>query len=64
VLERGGEEPYMRYRTVPIFPQVGDKLNNAIEKIATNQQSAEEAMAQAQSEAVQQLKLMGVEIDL
>jgi multiple sugar transport system substrate-binding protein len=54
----------MRYRTVPIFPQVGDKLNNAIEKIATNQQSAEEAMAQAQSEAVQQLKLMGVEIDL
>ena len=64
VLERGGEEPYMRYRTVPIFPQVGDKLNKAIEKIATNQQSAEEAMRQAQSEAVQQLKLMGVELDI
>jgi multiple sugar transport system substrate-binding protein len=64
VLERGGEEPYMRYRTVPVFPQIGDKLNKAIEKIATNQQSAEEAMQQAQAEAVQQLKLMGVEIDL
>jgi multiple sugar transport system substrate-binding protein len=64
VLERGGEEPYMRYRTVPIFPQIGDKLNKAIEKIATNQQNAEEAMQQAQAEAVQQLKLMGVEIDL
>ena len=29
----------MKYRTVPVFPQVGDKINKAIERIATKQQA-------------------------
>ena len=30
----------MKYRTVPVYPQVGDKINKAIERIATKQQAA------------------------
>ena len=63
VLELGGKTGYMKYRTVPQFPQVGDKINKAIERVATGQQSGAEAMAQAQAEAVADLKKSGVEID-
>ena len=44
VLELGGKSGYMKYRTVPIFPQVGDKINKAIERVATNRQNGAEAM--------------------
>ncbi len=64
VLELGGKSGYMKYRTVPQFPQVGDKINKAIERVATGQQSGADAMAQAQEEAVADLKKSGVEIDL
>jgi multiple sugar transport system substrate-binding protein len=64
VLELGGKSGYMKYRTVPQFPQIGDKLNKAIERIATKQQNAAEAMAQAQDEAVADLKKSGVEVDV
>ncbi len=64
VLELGGKSGYMKYRTVPQFPQVGDKINKAIERVATGQQKGEEAMAQAQAEAVADLKKSGVKIDL
>ena len=64
VLELGGKSGYMKYRTVPQFPQVGDKINKAIERVATGQQKGAEAMAQAQAEAVADLKKSGVEIDL
>ena len=47
---------YMKYRTVPQFPQIGDKINKAIERVATKQQNGKEAMAQAQAEAVADLK--------
>ncbi len=50
VLELGGKCGYMKYRTVPVFPQVGDKINKAIERIATKQQDCREAMKQAQEE--------------
>ncbi|MEZ5864201.1 MAG: hypothetical protein R3D25_09105 [Geminicoccaceae bacterium] len=53
----------MKYRTVPQFPQVGDKLNKAIEKVATGQATGAEAMAEAQAEAVADLKKSGVQID-
>ena len=43
VLELGGKSGYMKYRTVPVFPQVGDKINKAIERIATGQQDGREA---------------------
>jgi multiple sugar transport system substrate-binding protein len=43
-----------------VFPQVGDKINKAIERIATGQDDGPGAMAQAQEEAVADLKKAGV----
>lgn len=63
VLQLGGKSGYMKYRTVPVFPQVGDKINKAIEKIATKQQAAPEAMKQAHAEAVQDLQKAGFKVD-
>ena len=63
VLQLGGKSGYMKYRTVPVFPQVGDKINRAIDKIATKQQAAPEAMKQAQAEAVQDLQKAGFKVD-
>lgn len=62
VLEKGGREGYMRYRYVPVFPQVADKLNKAIERIASGQQTAEVSMRQAQAEAVTDLRKAGVPV--
>jgi multiple sugar transport system substrate-binding protein len=64
VLQLGGKTGYMKYRTVPVFPQVGDKINKAIERIATKQQAAPEAMKQAQAEAIQDLQKAGIKVDL
>ena len=64
VLELGGKTGYMKYRTVPVFPQVGDKINKAIERIATKQQEAPAAMKQAQAESIEDLKKSGVKVDL
>ena len=64
VLELGGKTGYMRYRTVPQFPQIGDKINIAIERVATGQASGAEAMREAQAEAVADLIRSGVEIDV
>jgi multiple sugar transport system substrate-binding protein len=60
VLQDKGSEGYMRYRTVPVFPQVGDKINKAIERIASRQQGAAEAMRQAQAEARSDLEKAGI----
>jgi len=62
VLELGGRSGYMKYRTVPVFPQVGDKINKAIERIATGQQGGRDAMAQAQQEAIADLRKAGVQL--
>jgi multiple sugar transport system substrate-binding protein len=62
VLELGGRSGYMKYRTVPVFPQVGDKINKAVERIATKQQDAAAAMKQAQVEAIEDLKKAGVKL--
>ena len=64
VLELGGKTGYMKYRTVPVFPQVGDKINKASERIATKQQEAPAAMKQAQAESIEDLKKSGVKVDL
>jgi multiple sugar transport system substrate-binding protein len=64
VLELGGKTGYMKYRTVPVFPQVGDKINRAIEAIATKQQDAPGALKQAQAQAIEDLKKAGVPLDL
>lgn len=63
VLEESGRLGYMRYRVVPVYPQVGDQINKAIERIATKQQSAKEAMAQAQRDAIAEIKKAGIKID-
>jgi multiple sugar transport system substrate-binding protein len=64
VLQLGGKGGYMKYRTVPVYPQVGDKINKAIERIATKQQDAAAAMKQAQAEAIQDLQKAGIKVDL
>jgi multiple sugar transport system substrate-binding protein len=63
VLQLGGKTGYMKYRTVPVFPQVGDKINKAIERVATKQQGAADAMKQAQAEAIQDLQKAGFKVD-
>jgi multiple sugar transport system substrate-binding protein len=63
VLQLGGKTGYMKYRTVPVYPQVGDKINKAIERIATKQQGAADAMKQAQGEAIQDLQKAGIKVD-
>jgi multiple sugar transport system substrate-binding protein len=60
IAEKGG---YMKYRTVPVFPQVGEKINKAIDIVTTKQMSAEAAMKQAQVEAIADLKKAGIKID-
>ena len=64
VLQLGGKTGYMKYRTVPVYPQVGDKINKAIERIATKQQAAPAAMKQAQAEAIQDLQKAGIKLIL
>ena len=60
VLELGGKTGYMKYRTVPVFPQVGDKINKAMERIASKQQGARAALQQAKEEAIADLKKAGI----
>ena len=60
VLELGGKTGYMKYRTVPVYPQVGDKINKAIERIASKQQGARAALQQAKEEAMADLKKAGI----
>jgi len=64
VMEMSGTTGHMAYRTVPVFPQVGDKINKAIERIATKQQTAEEAMKQAQKQAIADLRKSGIKMDI
>jgi multiple sugar transport system substrate-binding protein len=64
VLDQMGDGSYMRYRTVPVFPQVGDKINRAIEAIATNQMSPADALKQAQQQSIEAIKMGGYKIDL
>ena len=55
---------HMVYRTVPVFPQIGDKVNKAIEVVTTKQMTAAEAMKQAQAETVADFKKAGIKMDL
>ena len=63
VMKKAGSAAYMKYRTVPAFPQVGAVMNKAMQRIVTRQQSAQEAMAQAQREAIADLKKGGFKVD-
>ncbi len=62
-LEHGAKGGYMKYRTIPVFPQVGDKINRAIEAIATKQMDAKSAMKQAQQQAAEDIRKAGYTVD-
>jgi multiple sugar transport system substrate-binding protein len=62
-LERAGQGGYMKYRTTPVYPQVGDKINRAIEAIATKQLDAQHALAQAETQAIEDIKKAGFPVD-
>jgi len=59
VAAKGG---YMKYRTVPVFPQVDQQLNKAIELIVSGQQNAEQAMRLAQAQSIAELKRAGIKL--
>jgi multiple sugar transport system substrate-binding protein len=62
VLDQLGDGAYMRYRTVPVFPEVGDAINRAISAIATKQMTATAALKQAQAQAVEAIEMAGYKI--
>lgn len=57
-----GEQGYMKYRTVPVYPQVNVQFNQAISRIISGQMSAKESMAKAQATLVADFKRAGVKI--
>ena len=57
-----GEKGYMKYRTVPVYPQVDKQIDIAISAIASGQLSAKQAMAQAQQNSLAELKRAGVKL--
>jgi multiple sugar transport system substrate-binding protein len=59
-IDLSGKLGYMKYRTVPVYPQVDQQLNKAIELIVSGQQSAANAMKLAQAATVAELKRAGV----
>jgi multiple sugar transport system substrate-binding protein len=52
----------MKYRTVPVYPQVDKEIDIAIQNIASKQMSAKDAMQNAQANAVTQLKRSGIKL--
>ena len=52
----------MKYRTVPVYPQVDKEIDIAIQNIASKQMSAKDAMRNAQANAVTQLKRAGIKL--
>jgi multiple sugar transport system substrate-binding protein len=50
----------MKYRTVPVYPQVDQQLNKAIALIVSKQLSAKQAMEQAQAGSIADLKRAGI----
>jgi multiple sugar transport system substrate-binding protein len=53
---------HMKYRTVPVYPQIDQQLNTAIARIATKQLSAKQAMQQAQAASIAEVKRAGIKI--
>ena len=56
------EQGHMKYRTVPVYPQVNVQLNQALGRIISGQQSAKESMAQAQNTIIADFRRAGVKI--
>lgn len=56
------EQGHMKYRTVPVYPQVNVQINQAIGRIITGQMSAKESMNQAQASTIADIRRAGVKI--
>ena len=56
------KQGHMIYRTVSVFPQVNQVINQAISKIVSGQATAKEALVQAQQTALLDLKRAGVKL--
>ena len=57
-----GEQGHMKYRTVPVYPQVNVQINQAISRIVSGQMSARESMNQAQTSIIADFRRAGVKI--
>jgi multiple sugar transport system substrate-binding protein len=57
-----GTKGYMKYRTVPVYPQVDKQIDIAIQNIASQQMTAQQAMQQAQQNSLTELKRAGVKL--
>jgi len=57
-----GAQGYMKYRTIPVYPQVDKQIDIAIQTIVSRQMTAKEAMAQAQANSLSELKRAGVSL--
>ena len=53
---------YMKYRTVPVYPQVDKQIDMAIRTSRRGQMSAKEAMQQAQQNSLAELKRAGIKL--
>jgi multiple sugar transport system substrate-binding protein len=61
-VEASAPRVYMKYRNNPMFPLVGEKINKAIEQIASGQMDAKAAMDAAQQAAVADIAKAGVKL--
>ncbi len=57
-----GEQGHMKYRTVPVYPQVNVQLNQALGRIISGQMSPKESMNQAQTSIIADFRRAGVKI--
>jgi multiple sugar transport system substrate-binding protein len=53
---------YMKYRTLPVYPQVDREIDAAIQAVVSQQKSAKEAMQTAQANSIEQIKRSGVRL--
>lgn len=61
-VDLAARQGHMTYRTIHVYPQVDKQIDKAIELIASNQLSAEQAMRQAQAGSINDLKRNGVRV--
>ena len=56
------EQGHMKYRTVPVYPQVNVQLNQAISRVISGQMTARESMNQAQTAVLADFRRAGVKV--
>ena len=61
-VDLAAKQGHMKYRTVPVYPQVDQQLNKAIANIVSGQLSPKQAIEQAQAGSITDLRRAGVAI--